>query len=63
MPDWLIVYLGSFQAGVMRGLAGELRAGGVGTVSIALGSTAALTPLARRSPVGFSALTLEAGQR
>lgn len=46
MPDWLIVYLGSFQAGVMRGLAAELRAGGVGTVALAftLGAVHALTP-------------------
>ncbi len=26
MPDWLIVYLGSFQGGIMRDLAAELRA-------------------------------------
>ena len=46
MPDWLIVYLGSFQAGVMRALASELRAGGVGTVTLAftLGAVHALTP-------------------
>ena len=46
MPDWLIVYLGSFQAGVMRGLAAELRAGGIGTVALAftLGAAHALTP-------------------
>lgn len=46
MPDWLIVYLGSIQAGVMRGLAAELRAGGVGTVALAfaLGAVHALTP-------------------
>jgi nickel/cobalt exporter len=46
MPDWLIVYLGSFQAGVMRSLAAELRAGGVGTVALAftLGAVHALTP-------------------
>jgi ABC-type nickel/cobalt efflux system permease component RcnA len=46
MPEWLIVYLGSFQAGVMRGLAAELRAGGVGTVALAftLGAVHALTP-------------------
>jgi ABC-type nickel/cobalt efflux system permease component RcnA len=46
MPDWLIVYLGSFQAGVMRGLAAELRAGGMGSVALAftLGAAHALTP-------------------
>jgi ABC-type nickel/cobalt efflux system permease component RcnA len=46
MPDWLIVHLGSFQAGVMRGLAAELRAGGVGTIALAftLGAVHALTP-------------------
>jgi nickel/cobalt exporter len=46
MPDWLIVHLGSFQAGVMRGLAAELRAGGVGTAALAftLGAAHALTP-------------------
>ena len=46
MPDWLIVYLGSLQAGVMRGLAAELRAGGIGTVALAftLGAAHALTP-------------------
>lgn len=46
MPDWLIVYLASLQAGVMRGLAAELRAGGAGTAALAfaLGAVHALTP-------------------
>jgi ABC-type nickel/cobalt efflux system permease component RcnA len=46
MPDWLSVYLCSFQAGVMRGLAAEMRSGGVGTVALAftLGAVHALTP-------------------
>lgn len=46
MPDWLIVYLGSLQAGIMRGLAADLRAGGLGTVALAftLGAVHALTP-------------------
>src|SRR5262245_54156639 len=35
MVEWLIVHLSSFQAGVVRGLAAELRAGGVGTVALA----------------------------
>ena len=45
MPDWLIVYLGSFQGGVMRDLAAELRAGGIGTVALAftIGAVHALT--------------------
>src|SRR5947199_9741610 len=46
MPDWLIVYLGSLQAGIIRSLAAELRAGGVGAVALAftLGAVHALTP-------------------
>ena len=46
MPDWLMSYLGSFQGGVIRGLAGELRTGGLGTAALAfvLGAVHALTP-------------------
>jgi ABC-type nickel/cobalt efflux system permease component RcnA len=46
MAEWLIFYLSSFQAGVLRGLAAELRAGGVGTAALAftLGAVHALTP-------------------
>jgi ABC-type nickel/cobalt efflux system permease component RcnA len=46
MAEWLIVYLSSFQAGVLRGLATELRAGGVSTAALAftLGAVHALTP-------------------
>ena len=46
MTEWLIVHLSSFQAGVLRGLAAELRAGGVGTAALAftLGAVHALTP-------------------
>src|SRR5436190_2970451 len=46
MADWLIVHLSSFQAGVMRALAAELRAGGIGAVALAftLGAVHALTP-------------------
>jgi nickel/cobalt exporter len=46
MLDWLITYLGSLQGGVVRTLAGELRAGGLGTASLAfgLGALHALTP-------------------
>jgi nickel/cobalt transporter (NicO) family protein len=46
MADWLIVYLGSFQAGILRVLASELRAGGIGTAALAftLGAVHALTP-------------------
>src|SRR5262245_10595786 len=46
MPDWLIVHLSSLQAGVMRTLAAELRAGGLGTamLAFALGAVHALTP-------------------
>ncbi len=46
MPDWLIVYLGSLQAGVMHSLAEAMRAGGIGTSALAftLGALHALTP-------------------
>lgn len=46
MPEWLIAYLGSLQAGVVRNLAAELRAGGLGTAVLAftLGAVHALTP-------------------
>jgi nickel/cobalt exporter len=46
MTEWLIVHLSSFQAGVLRGLAAELRAGGVGSAALAftLGAVHALTP-------------------
>jgi nickel/cobalt transporter (NicO) family protein len=46
MPDWLITYLGAWQGGVMRTLATELRAGGLGSVALAfmLGALHALTP-------------------
>jgi len=46
MPDWLIAYLGSWQGGIARTLAAELRAGGIGAASLAfgLGALHALTP-------------------
>lgn len=46
MPDWLIAYLGSLQGGIVRSLAAELRAGGLGTAVLAftLGAVHALTP-------------------
>lgn len=46
MLDWLIGYLGSLQGGVVRALAAELRAGGLGTAALAfaLGALHALTP-------------------
>lgn len=46
MPDWLITHLGAWQGGVMRTLAIELRAGGIGSVTLAfmLGALHALTP-------------------
>jgi ABC-type nickel/cobalt efflux system permease component RcnA len=46
MPDWLIAYLGSLQGGIVRTLAVELRAGGLGAAALAfgLGATHALTP-------------------
>lgn len=46
MPDWLIAYLSTLQGGIVRSLAGELRAGGIGTAGLAfaLGSLHALTP-------------------
>lgn len=46
MPDWLMTYLASLQSGVMRGLATELRSGGLGTLVLAyaLGALHALTP-------------------
>lgn len=46
MTDWLIAYLGQVQAGVVRTLAAELRAGGIGAAALAfaLGALHALTP-------------------
>jgi nickel/cobalt transporter (NicO) family protein len=46
MPDWLIAYLGSLQGGIVRTLAVELRAGGLGAAALAfgLGALHALTP-------------------
>ena len=46
MPDWLIVWLGQIQGGIVRNLATELRAGGIGTIGLAfaLGALHALTP-------------------
>ncbi len=46
MPDWLIVWLGQIQGGIVRTLAAELRAGGIGTAGLAfaLGALHALTP-------------------
>jgi ABC-type nickel/cobalt efflux system permease component RcnA len=45
MPDWF-GYLASLQGGVVRSLAGEVRAGGLGTAALAfaLGALHALTP-------------------
>jgi nickel/cobalt transporter (NicO) family protein len=46
MLDWLMPKLASLQGGIMRSLAAELRAGGVGTAALAfsLGALHALTP-------------------
>jgi ABC-type nickel/cobalt efflux system permease component RcnA len=46
MPDWLITYLGALQGDIVRTLAAELRAGGLGTAWLAfgLGALHALTP-------------------
>ncbi len=46
MPDWLIVWLGQSQGGIVRALATELRGGGIGTAGLAfaLGALHALTP-------------------
>ena len=46
MLDWLIAYLASLQGGIVRSLAAELRAGGLGTAVLAfsLGALHALTP-------------------
>jgi ABC-type nickel/cobalt efflux system permease component RcnA len=46
MPDWLIAWLGQIQGGIVRTLATELRAGGLGSVglAVALGALHALTP-------------------
>ena len=46
MPDWLIAWLGQIQGGIVRTLAAELRAGGLGTAGLAfsLGALHALTP-------------------
>lgn len=46
MPDWLIIWLGQIQGGILRTMAAELRAGGLGTAGLAfaLGALHALTP-------------------
>jgi ABC-type nickel/cobalt efflux system permease component RcnA len=46
VPEWLIGYLSSLQGGIVRSLAAELRAGGLGTAALAfgLGAVHALTP-------------------
>lgn len=46
MPDWLIAWLGQVQGGIVRTLASELRAGGIGTAGLAftLGAMHALMP-------------------
>lgn len=46
MLDWFMAYLGSLQGGTVRSLAAELRAGGLGTATLAftLGALHALTP-------------------
>jgi ABC-type nickel/cobalt efflux system permease component RcnA len=46
MVDGIITYLASLQSGFIRTLAGELRAGGIGTAGLAfaLGAVHALTP-------------------
>jgi hypothetical protein len=54
MLDWLIANLSTLQGGIVRSLAAELRAGGIGTAVLAfsLGALHALTPGhgKRRSP-------------
>lgn len=46
MPDWLITHLGSLQGGIVRTLAAEMRAVGLGAawLAVALGALHALTP-------------------
>jgi nickel/cobalt exporter len=46
MADWIIVQLAQMQGGIMRGLAADLRAGGLGSAALAfaLGALHALTP-------------------
>jgi len=46
MPDWLIAWLGQLQGEIVRTLAAEFRAGGLGTAAFAfvLGALHALTP-------------------
>ena len=46
MMDWLMTYLASAQGGILRTLAAELRAGGIGAAAFAftLGALHALTP-------------------
>src|SRR5262249_6513121 len=63
MSDWLIVHLSSFQAGIMRGLAAELRAGGTCTIafSFTLGPAHALAPGHGKSTVAAYFLGTEAG--
>lgn len=35
MPDWLIIWLGGVQAGIVSTLADAMRAGSLGTVALA----------------------------
>ena len=63
MPDWLITYLGSLQGGIVRTLAAELRAGGLGTAWLAfgLGALHALTPGHGKAALAAYFLGREAG--
>ena len=55
MPDWLMTYLASLQSGVMRGLATELRSGGLGTLVLAyaLGARSIAFPSISTGIYGF----------
>ena len=61
MPDWLITYLGSLQGGIVRTLAAEMRAGGLGTAWLALWTWRA--PCAHARPREGSARGLFSGPR
>jgi nickel/cobalt exporter len=63
MLDWLIAYLASLQGGILRSLATELRAGGLGTAVLAfsLGALHAVTPGHGKSALAAYFVGHEAG--
>jgi nickel/cobalt transporter (NicO) family protein len=62
MPDWLIAWLSGMQGDIVRSLAAELRAGGLGAAGLAftLGALHALTPGHGKAALGAYLIGREA---